>query len=203
MLQRRLRDDHRVPLIGLGVAGEEPGGPRARESRQVRRRRITAAGAGEREGLCLRDWSTTTASGSGRTASRIALLFTRPGALSSISPKPGRDACPMGQFPDIEPDDGLATTGWCHGVILQSVGRSEPLPATPTLPGRGACPRFLSVVRSGERPRWQHPGPSTGRGEREAIRRRPIGGPLGGFARIVSNAPNARNRNLSVAHFRL
>lgn len=45
------------------------------------------------------------------------------------------------------------------------------------------------------------PGPSTGQGQ-TAIRRRPIGGPSG-LARIVGNAPNARHRNLSVAHFRL
>jgi hypothetical protein len=48
--ERRLRDDHRVSLVGLGVAGEEPGGPVRRESRQVRRRHPGRPGAGEREG---------------------------------------------------------------------------------------------------------------------------------------------------------
>ena len=56
--------------------------------------------------------------------------------------------------------------GWCHGAVLQSVGRSEALPSTPALPGRGPGPgSFLSVVRSSERPRRRHlPGPSRGRG---------------------------------------
>ena len=41
--------------------------------------------------------------------------------------------------------------GWCHGAVLQSVGRSEALPSTPALPGRGPGPgSFLSVVRSDE-----------------------------------------------------
>lgn len=57
---------------------------------------------------------------------------------------------------------------------------------------------FLSVVRSGERLRWQHPRPSSGQGQ-TAIRRRSIGGPSG-FARIVGNAPNTRHRSSSVAY---
>lgn len=39
---------------------------------------------------------------------------------------------------------------------------------------------FLSVVWSGERFRWQHSRPSSGQG-RTAVRRRPIGGPLGAW----------------------
>ena len=114
-----------------------------------------------------------------------------------------RDACPVGRFPDIEPDDGFRHSNWCHGGILQSVGRSEPLPATPTLPGRGACARQFPISRPERRapPVATPPGPSTGQGQ-TAIRRRPIGGPSG-LARIVGNAPNARHRNLSMAYFRL
>jgi|GEM_PF-91228 len=115
----------------------------------------------------------------------------------------GRDTCPVRRFPDIEPDDGFRHSSWCHGGILQSVGRSEPLSATPTLPGRGACARQFPISRPERRapPVATPPGPSTGQGQ-TAIRRRPIGGPSG-LARIVGNAPNARHRNLSVAHFRL
>ena len=29
-----------------------------------------------------------------------------------------RDACPVGRFPDIEPDDGFRHSNWCHGGIL-------------------------------------------------------------------------------------
>lgn len=68
--------------------------------------------------------------------------------------------------------------GWCHGGVLRSVGRSEASPSTPALPGRGPGPgSFLSVVRSGERPRWQHPLPGAleGQGHMD-IRERPIGG---------------------------
>ena len=115
----------------------------------------------------------------------------------------GRDTCPVGRFPDIEPDDGFRHSSWCHGGILQSVGRSEPLPATPTLPGRGACARQFPISRPERRapPVATPPGPSTGQGQ-TAIRRRPIGGPSG-LARIVGNAPNARHRILSIAYFRL
>ena len=82
------------------------------------------------------------------------------------------DARPVRRLPDVEPYDDFWPSRWCHGGILQSSGRSEALPATPTLPGRGARARqFPSVVRSGERLRWQHPpGPLRGRG------RRPSGG---------------------------
>ena len=60
---------------------------------------------------------------------------------------------------------------------------------------------FLSVVRSGERLKWQRPGPLRGK-DRRPIRRRPIGG-LSGLARIVGNAPNVRHRSSSVAYLKL
>ena len=47
-----------------------------------------------------------------------------------------------------EPYDDFRPSRWCHGGILQSVGRSEPLPATPTLPGRGARARQFPISRS-------------------------------------------------------
>ena len=41
--------------------------------------------------------------------------------------------------------------GWCHGAVLQSVGRSEALPSTPTLPGRGLRARQFPISRSERR----------------------------------------------------
>ena len=121
----------------------------------------------------LRDWSTTTSASGKRPNSESvsSSSCSRRGAQQHLAIS-SRDACPVGRFPDIEPDDGFRHSRWCHGVILQSVGRSEPLPATPTPPAVALAPgSFLSVVRSGERPRWQHPpGPLRGRG------RRPSGG---------------------------
>ena len=44
-----------------------------------------------------------------------------------------------------------ARWGWCHGGVLQSVGRSEILLSTPTLPGFGLRARRLPVSRSEQR----------------------------------------------------
>ena len=113
------------------------------------------------------------------------------------------DARPVRRLPDVEPYDDFRSSRWCHGGILQSVSRSEAFPRhshyLAVAPGPGS---FLSVVRSGERLRWQRPPrPSSGQGQ-TAIRRRPIGGPSG-LARIVGNAPNARHRSSSVAYYGL
>lgn len=90
-----------------------------------------------------------------------------------------RDARPVRRLPDVESYDDFRPSRWCHGGILQSVGRLEALPATPTLPGRGArAQQFLSVVRSGERLRWQRPPALFGAGadgHSEAPDRRPLG----------------------------
>ena len=111
-----------------------------------------------------------------------------------------RDARPARRLPDVEPYDYLRPSRWCHGGILQSSGRSEALPAIPTLPGRGACAQQFPISRSKRRapPVATPPGPSSGQGQ-TAIRRRSIGGPSG-FARIVGNAPNTRHRSSSVAY---
>ena len=113
-----------------------------------------------------------------------------------------REARPVRRLPDVEPYDDFRPSRWCHGGILQSSGRSEALPATPTLPGRGARARQFPISRSERRapPVATPPGPSSGQGQ-TAIRRRPIGGPSG-LARIVGNAPNARHRSSSVAYLR-
>ena len=114
-----------------------------------------------------------------------------------------RDVRPVRRLPDVEPYDDFRPSRWCHGGILQSSGRSEALPATPTLPGRGARARQFPISRPGRRapPVATPPGPSSGQG-RTAIRRRPIGGPSG-LARIVGSAPNARHRSSSVAYLGL
>ena len=66
-------------------------------------------------------------------------------------------------------------------------------------PGPGS---FLSVVRSGERPRWQHPPRALEGQGRTAIRGRPIGGPSG-LGQTVGHAPNACHRSSLVAYLRL
>lgn len=83
-----------------------------------------------------------------------------------------RDARPVRRLPDVEPYDDFLPSRWCHGGIFQSSGRSEALPATPTLPGRGARARQFPVGRSERRalPVATPPGPLRGRG------RRPSGG---------------------------
>ena len=113
------------------------------------------------------------------------------------------DARPARRLPDVELYDDFRPSRWCHGGILQSSGRSEALPATPTLPGRGARARQFPISRLERRapPVATPPGPSSGQGQ-TAIRRRPIGGPSG-LARIVGNAPNARHRSSSVAYLGL
>lgn len=175
-----------------------------RESRQVRRRHPGRPGAGEREGAYVARLVDDHERIGEAAEQRVQVVLpVRDGGAQQHLAISSRDACPVGRFPDIEPDDGFRHSNWCHGSILQSVGRSEPLPATPTLPGRGACARQFPISRPERRapPVATPPGPSTGQGQ-TAIRRRPIGGPSG-LARIVGNAPNARHRNLSMAYFRL
>lgn len=172
--KRRLRDDHRVSLVGLGVAGEEPGGPVRRESRQVRRRHPGRPGAGEREGAYVARLVDDHERIGEAAEQRVQVVLpVRDGGAQQHLAISSRDACPVGRFPDIEPDDGFRHSNWCHGGILQSVGRSEPLPATPTLPGRGACARQFPISRPERRAppvATPPPGPLRGRG------RRPSGG---------------------------
>lgn len=62
-----------------------------------------------------------------------------------------RDARPVRRLPGADPYDDFRPSRWCHGGILQSVGRSEALPATPTLPGRGARAQQFPISRSERR----------------------------------------------------
>ena len=85
--------------------------------------------------------------------------------------------------------------GWCHGGVLQSVGRSEALPSTPTLPGRGPRARQFPISRSERRASSAATPPRALEGQgRTAIRGRPIGGPSG-LGQTVGHAPNARHRS--------
>lgn len=113
------------------------------------------------------------------------------------------DARPVRRFPDVEPYDDPRPGGWCHGGILQSVGRSEALPSTPTLPGRGLRARQFPISRSERRASSvaTPPGPSEGQGQ-TAIRGRPIGGPSG-LGQTVGHAPNDRHRSSSMTYLRL
>ena len=65
-----------------------------------------------------------------------------------------RDARPVRRLPDVESYDDFQPSRWFHGGILQLVGRLEALPATPTLPGRGARARQFPISRS---KRWALP----------------------------------------------
>lgn len=90
------------------------------------------------------------------------------------------DARPVRRLPDAEPYDDFWPSRWCHGGILQSSGRSEVLPATPTLPGRGARARQFPISRSERRaPPVATPPPALfgagADGHPEAPDRRPLG----------------------------
>ena len=94
------------------------------------------------------------------------------GLLASASPGVRRDVRPVRRLPGVEPYDDFRPSRWCHGGILQSSGRSEALPATSALPGRGARARQFPISRWERRapPVATPPGPLRGRG------RRPSGG---------------------------
>ena len=202
--ERGLRDDHRVALVGLGVAAEQPGGLVGGQARQVRRRHSRRPRAGERERADVADLVDDD-EGSGELGEKqVEGVFpVGYGLAREHLAVARRDARPVRRLPDVEPYDDFRPSRWCHGGILQSSGRSEALPATPTLPGRGARARQFPISRSERRAPSvaTPPGPSSGQGQ-TAIRRRPIGGPSG-LARIVGNAPNARHRSSSMAYLGL
>ena len=202
--ERGLGDNHRVALVGLGVPAEELRGLVGGQARQVCRRHSRRPRAGECERADVADLVDD--EGSGEFGEKgIELAFpVGYGLAREYLAVARRDARPVRRLPDVEPYDGSRPSRWCHGGILQSSGRSGALPATPTLPGRGARARQFPISRSERRApsvATPPPGPSSGQGQ-TAIRRRPIGGPSG-LARIVGNAPNARHRSLSAAYLEL
>ena len=114
-----------------------------------------------------------------------------------------RDARPVRRFPDVEPYDDFRPSLWCHGGILQSSGRLEALPATPTLPGRGSRARQFPISRSERRASSVATPPRALEGQGQtAIRGRPIGGPSG-LGQTVGHAPNDRHRSSSMAYLGL
>ncbi len=117
--ERGLRDDHRVPRVGLGVAGEELGGLVRGESGQV---------ADDERAL-----------GSRREELVEVALPVGDGAVGQdLAGSRGHDG-PMGRLPDVEGEHGLAGgERRAHDAILQSSADRRLAPATPTLPGRGA-----------------------------------------------------------------
>lgn len=201
--ERGLGDDHRVALVGLGVPAEELRGlGAARPGRYADG--IPAARARESASApMLRTWSTTTrapGNSAKRESNSHSLLAT--GLLASTSPSRVATHAQRDDFPTSSP---MTIPGLLGGAMMVSSNRQadrEPSLRHPHYLAVAPAPgSFLSVVRSGERLRWQHPRPSSGQGQ-TAIRRRPIGGPSG-LARIVGNAPNARHRSLSAAYLEL
>ena len=151
----------------------------------------------------LRTWSTTT-SAPGYCAQSPSMAFSLlgMGLLARSSPSRVTTHAQCADFPTSSPMTILGLVGGAMVVSSNRQADRKPSPRHPhylaVAPGPGS---FLSVVRSGERLRWQHPRPSSGQGQ-TAIRRRPIGGPSG-LARIVGNAPNTRHRSSSVAYLGL
>lgn len=150
--QRRLGYDHRVALVGLGVSGEQPRGAVRGEPGQVRARHPGELGARKRERADVADLVDDD--------QRARVLSVEP--VDGVFPVGDGPACqelalarddarPVRRFPDVEPYDDPRPGGWCHGGILQSVGRSEALPSTPTLPGRGLRARQFPISRSERR----------------------------------------------------
>ena len=113
-----------------------------------------------------------------------------------------RDARPVRRLPEVEPYDD---SGLLSGAMVVSSNRwvdwrpfLRHLHYLAVAPGPGS---FLSVVRSGERPRWRHPLGGRGAGHM-AIQGCRSGGPLGP-GQTVGHAPNARHRSSSMAYLRL
>ena len=160
---------HRVALVGLGVSGEQLRGAVRGEPGQVRVRHPGELGARKRERADVADLVDDD--------QRARILHVEP--VDGVFPVGNGPACQelalahddarlVRRFPDVEPYDDSRPGGWRHGGILQSSGRSEALPSTPTLPGRGPRARQFSISRS----EWRAfsvatlPGPSRGRGRR-------------------------------------
>ena len=122
-------------------------------------------------------------------------------ATCCLNTSPSRVATHV-QRDDFPTSSPMTISGLLGGAIVVSSNRQadrKPSLRHPQYLAVAPAPgSFLSVVRSGDRLRWQHLRPSSGQGQ-TAIRRRSIGGPSR-FARIVGNAPNTRHRSSSVAY---
>ena len=88
--------------------------------------------------------------GAARKASRWRFPVRDGGCLPGSRPRVTTHA-QCTDFPTSSPYDDSRPGGWCHGGVFQSVGRSEVLPSTPTLPGRGPRARQFPISRSERR----------------------------------------------------
>ena len=150
--ERGLGDDHRVALVGLGVPAEELRGLVGGQARQVRRRHARRPGARQRERADVARLVDDDQRAGEFGEKGIELAFpVGDGRAQQHLAVARRDARPVRRLPDVEPYDGSRPSRWCHGGILQSSGRSGALPATPTLPGRGARARQFPISRSERR----------------------------------------------------
>ena len=120
--ERGLRDDHRVALVGLGVAAEQPGGLVGGQARQVRRRHSRRPRAGERERADVADLVDDD-EGSGELGEkRVEGVFpVGYGLAREHLAVARRDARPVRRLPDVEPYDDFRPSRWCHGGILPIV----------------------------------------------------------------------------------
>ena len=121
----------------------------------------------------LRTWSTTTrAPGNSAKSESRAFSLLATGLLASTSPSRVATHAQCDDFPTSSP---MTISGLLGGAMVVSSNRQadrKPSLRHPHYLAVAPAPgSFLSVVRSGERLRWQHPpGPLRGRG------RRPSGG---------------------------
>lgn len=127
-VEGRLGDDGGVPLVGLRVAREQPGRAVGGDPGQVDDRQAGEPGPRyrERSGIAeLVDDDQRPGADPAEQAVQVALGVGRGPACQHLAP-PGHVACPMGELPDVESQDGRAGGGFGrHGGILPIVGRPE------------------------------------------------------------------------------
>ena len=123
--ERGLRDDHRVALVGLGVAAEQLCGLVGGKARQIRRGRSRRPRAGERERADVADLVDDDQRAGELGEKRVEGVFSVGNGPACQELALARDdARPVRRLPDVEPYDDSRPSRWFHGGILQSSGRS-------------------------------------------------------------------------------